>query len=261
MKVVHPGKPGQGVGCRAHRMIGKTSRMKLHKNARLTPQGRRLMVRRIEEQDWKGWRCGSGGRAVCPPPPHHWLGRDRAGGERMLCDRSSPPAPPLAASTTSAPDPAPRAPTARPSASSRPACANGPTPAPITPPPTDPRHAALDRRLQPQPTTLSPRRHLTRCATEQRAWLRHLALLIGMAGLGAETEIMVRDQAGRPDRRRRCGIVWRIRGLGQGLFRRGVSRHLRLRKTRRDPQRLHLQRRMDVLRQARRLVPLRRHVR
>ena len=66
--------------------------MKLHKNARLTPQGRRLMVRGIEEQDWKGWRCGSGGRAVCPPPPHHWLGRDRAGGERMLCGRSSPPA-------------------------------------------------------------------------------------------------------------------------------------------------------------------------
>ena len=53
MKVVHPRKPGQAVGCHTHQHDRETSRMNLHKNARLTPQGRLLMVRRIEEQGWK----------------------------------------------------------------------------------------------------------------------------------------------------------------------------------------------------------------
>ena len=65
--------------------------MNLHKNARLTPQGRRLMVRRIEEQDWKvGDAAAAAGLSV--RRAYHWLGRYRAGGERMLCDRSSTPA-------------------------------------------------------------------------------------------------------------------------------------------------------------------------
>ena len=65
--------------------------MNLHKNARLTPQGRRLMVRRIEEQDWKvGDAAAAAGLSV--RRAYHWLGQYRAGGERMLCDRSSTPA-------------------------------------------------------------------------------------------------------------------------------------------------------------------------
>jgi transposase InsO family protein len=65
--------------------------MNLHKNARLTPQGRLLMVRRIEEQGWKvADAAAAGGLSV--RRTYHWLGRYRAGGERMLCDRSSTPA-------------------------------------------------------------------------------------------------------------------------------------------------------------------------
>jgi transposase InsO family protein len=65
--------------------------MNVHKNARLTPQGRLLMVRRIEEQ---GWRVADAAAAagLSVRRTYHWLGRYRAGGERMLCDRSSTPA-------------------------------------------------------------------------------------------------------------------------------------------------------------------------
>jgi len=51
MKVVHPGK-----GCEA--VVATPNRtplepwMNVHKNARLTPQGRLLMIRRITEQGW-----------------------------------------------------------------------------------------------------------------------------------------------------------------------------------------------------------------
>ena len=65
--------------------------MNVHKNARLTPQGRLLMVRRIEEH---GWRVADAAAAagLSVRRTYHWLGRYRAGGERMLCDRSSAPA-------------------------------------------------------------------------------------------------------------------------------------------------------------------------
>ncbi|MDF2998333.1 MAG: transposase [Xanthobacteraceae bacterium] len=65
--------------------------MNIHKDARLTPQGRLLMVRRIEEGNWTvvaaAEAVGLSVRRAC-----HWLGRYRTGGERMLQDRSSVPA-------------------------------------------------------------------------------------------------------------------------------------------------------------------------
>ena len=49
------------------------------------------MVRRIEEQGWKVADAAlAAGLSV--RRAYHWLGRYRAGGERMLCDRSSTPA-------------------------------------------------------------------------------------------------------------------------------------------------------------------------
>ncbi len=65
--------------------------MNVHKNARLTPQGRLLMVRRIEEEGWKVADAASAA-GLSVRRTYHWLGRYRAGGERMLCDRSSTPA-------------------------------------------------------------------------------------------------------------------------------------------------------------------------
>ena len=65
--------------------------MNVHKNARLTLHGRLLMIRRIEEQGWKvADAAAAAGLSV--RRTYHWLGRYRAGGERMLCDRSSAPA-------------------------------------------------------------------------------------------------------------------------------------------------------------------------
>jgi transposase len=65
--------------------------MNLHKNARLTPQGRLLMVRRIDEQGWKVADAAAAA-GLSTRRAYHWLGRYRAGGERMLCDGSSTPA-------------------------------------------------------------------------------------------------------------------------------------------------------------------------
>ena len=64
--------------------------MNVHKNARLTPQGRLLMVRRIEEE---GWTVAGAAEAagLSERRAYIWLGRYRAGGERMLHDRSSTP--------------------------------------------------------------------------------------------------------------------------------------------------------------------------
>jgi transposase InsO family protein len=65
--------------------------MNIHKNARLTPQGRLLMCRRIDEE---GWTVAAAAEAagLSVRRAYHWLGRYRAGGERMLHDRSSAPA-------------------------------------------------------------------------------------------------------------------------------------------------------------------------
>ena len=65
--------------------------MNVHKNARLTPQGRLLMVGRIEEQ---GWRVADAAAAagLSVRRAYEWLKRYRAGGEIDLHDRSSTPA-------------------------------------------------------------------------------------------------------------------------------------------------------------------------
>ena len=65
--------------------------MNMHKNARLTPRGRLLMVRRVEEQ---GWRVADAALAagLSERRAYIWLERYRAGGEIALHDRSSTPA-------------------------------------------------------------------------------------------------------------------------------------------------------------------------
>ena len=75
MKVVHPGG-AEKLGLRATQPSAGAPRMNMHKNARLTPAGRALMVRRIDE----GWSPGE------PPMPGsqsepliEWLKRHRAG--------------------------------------------------------------------------------------------------------------------------------------------------------------------------------------
>ena len=63
--------------------------MNVHKNARLTPLGRAVMMSRIED----GWpvRRAAGASGVSVRTAYRWLGRHRQGGERRLHDRSSAP--------------------------------------------------------------------------------------------------------------------------------------------------------------------------
>ncbi len=65
--------------------------MNLHKNARLTPQGRALLVQRVRTD---GWRVGDAAAAagLSQRQAFRWLARHRAGGELALQDRSSAPA-------------------------------------------------------------------------------------------------------------------------------------------------------------------------
>jgi hypothetical protein len=55
--------------------------MNVHKNARLTPQGRLLMVCRIEKE---GWKVADAALAagLCERRAYEWLRRYRAGGDR-----------------------------------------------------------------------------------------------------------------------------------------------------------------------------------
>ena len=65
--------------------------MNVHKNARLTPQGRALLVQRVRSD---GWRVGDAAAAagLSLRQAFRWLARHRAGGELALQDRSSAPA-------------------------------------------------------------------------------------------------------------------------------------------------------------------------
>jgi hypothetical protein len=63
MKVVHPGKSGQAVGCNTGRTEQEITRMNMHKNARLMPQGRLLLVQRVLEQGWTMRSAGLPGQA------------------------------------------------------------------------------------------------------------------------------------------------------------------------------------------------------
>jgi transposase InsO family protein len=65
--------------------------MNIHKNARLTPQGRLLMVLRIEKEGWRVADAASAG-GLSERRCREWLKRYRAGGEIALHDRSSTPA-------------------------------------------------------------------------------------------------------------------------------------------------------------------------
>jgi transposase InsO family protein len=64
--------------------------MNIHKNACLTPPGRLLMVRRIEDQGWKVADAASAA-GLSRRRTYEWLKRYRAGGEIALQDRSSTP--------------------------------------------------------------------------------------------------------------------------------------------------------------------------
>ena len=63
--------------------------MNVHKNARLTPFGRAVMISRIES----GWsvRRAAEAAGVSRRTAYRWLDRHRGGGERRLHDRSSAP--------------------------------------------------------------------------------------------------------------------------------------------------------------------------
>ena len=64
--------------------------MNIHKNARLTPQGRLLLVERITES---GWNVGQAAQAagISVRQSYRWLARYRAKGAAGLGDRSSAP--------------------------------------------------------------------------------------------------------------------------------------------------------------------------
>jgi len=64
--------------------------MNIHKNARLTPQGRLLLVQRVHEF---GWRLAEAANAagISQRQGYRWLARYRSGGVPALRDRSSAP--------------------------------------------------------------------------------------------------------------------------------------------------------------------------
>jgi transposase-like protein len=74
MKVVHPGKPGQAVGCKTGSGEREIARMNLHKNARWTPQGRRLLVQRVTEQGWTV-ASAAGAAGLSERQAYRWLAR------------------------------------------------------------------------------------------------------------------------------------------------------------------------------------------
>ena len=57
--------------------------MNVHKNARLTPQGRLLLIERITQQ---GWRVPQAAQAagLSTSRAYHWLARYRGGGAALL---------------------------------------------------------------------------------------------------------------------------------------------------------------------------------
>jgi transposase-like protein len=71
-------------------MIGANARMNIHKNARLTPQGRLLLVQRVAAV---GWRMAEAAKAagISQRQGYRWLARYRSDGSAALRDRSSAP--------------------------------------------------------------------------------------------------------------------------------------------------------------------------
>lgn len=64
--------------------------MNVHKNARLTPLGRAVMISRIEDEGWPVARAAEAS-GVSRRTAYRWLDRHRRGGERRHYDRSSAP--------------------------------------------------------------------------------------------------------------------------------------------------------------------------
>jgi transposase InsO family protein len=65
--------------------------MNRHENARMTFHGRALLVRRVREERWRV-SVAAEAAGISLRTAYKWLARHRAGGERMLHDRSSAPA-------------------------------------------------------------------------------------------------------------------------------------------------------------------------
>ena len=64
--------------------------MKLHRNAKLSPQGRLLLCKRVIDQGWKQTDAAAAA-GVSPRTASKWLARYRAEGEQGLVDRPSTP--------------------------------------------------------------------------------------------------------------------------------------------------------------------------
>jgi transposase InsO family protein len=64
--------------------------MNVHKNARLTPLGRAVMMSRIEDEGWPVTKAAEAS-GVSRRTAYRWLDRHRRGGERRHHDRSSAP--------------------------------------------------------------------------------------------------------------------------------------------------------------------------
>jgi transposase InsO family protein len=64
--------------------------MNVHKNARLTPQGRALLVRRVRTEGWRVQQAAAAA-GISLRSAFRWLARHRTGGEFALQDRSSAP--------------------------------------------------------------------------------------------------------------------------------------------------------------------------
>ena len=64
--------------------------MNMHKNARLTPQGRLLLVQRVTDEGWTV-RSAATAAGLSERQAYRWLARYRAGGTAALFDRSSAP--------------------------------------------------------------------------------------------------------------------------------------------------------------------------
>jgi transposase InsO family protein len=90
MKVVHPGESDQAVGWKPVSADQELARMNIHNNARLTPQGRLLLVQRVTDQGWTV-RSAAEAAGLSQRQTYRWLKRYRAGGAAALADRSSAP--------------------------------------------------------------------------------------------------------------------------------------------------------------------------
>src|ERR1700740_1182122 len=84
------GSAFQAVGRDTRSHDRRIARMNIHKNARLTPQGRLLLVRRVDKLDWR-MPAAAATPGISQRQGYRWLARYRMDGAVALCDRSSAP--------------------------------------------------------------------------------------------------------------------------------------------------------------------------